>query len=215
MSGCFRTVGCLTVGALVVVGAYVSRDIWLPKLTGKRPGAYVQWERVTEDRGERARNEISSLGTTSGPVFTTLSASDVSALVLAEAQRRYPGAVQSAEAAVVEDQVKVRASIDLSQLRGMTGLGPLESMLGNSRQNVELTGTLDVVRPGVAELRVKEVKVGELIVPPPAIPQVVSRLSRGQREPGVAADGIPFPIPPYIGDVRVGKGKITLYKTVK
>jgi hypothetical protein len=59
------------------------------------------------------------------------------------------------------------------------------------------------------------VKIGELIVPQQAIPQIVSRLSRGAQEPGVATDGIPFPIPPYIGDVRVGKGKITLYKTVK
>ncbi len=215
MFGCFRTVGCLVVAAVVAVGAYVSRDLWLPRLTGERPDAHVSWERVTDGRAERALSEVRSLGSERGPVFTTLTAAEVSAMVLAEAERRYPGAVQGAEAAVEDDRLKVRATVDLSQLKGLTGLGPLESLLGDSRQTVELTGTLDVVRAGLAQFRVKEVKLGELIVPPQAIPQVVSRLGRSDRDPGVAADGIQFPLPAYVGDVRVAKGKITLYKTVK
>lgn len=214
MFGCFRTVGCLAVAAVVAVGAFVTRDMWLPRITGVRPDAGVQWERVTDDRRERARNEVRSLGNPTGPVYTTLSAAEVSALVLDEAQRRYPTAIQGGEAAVEGDQLKVRATVNFAEIRGLDGLGPITQMLGG-RQQVALSGTLGILRPGVAEFRVKEAKIGELIIPAQAIPRLVAQLSKGEREPGAAPDGIPFPVPPHIGDVRVDKGRVTLYKSTQ
>jgi hypothetical protein len=40
-------------------------------------------------------------------------------------------------------------------------------------------------------------------------------MSRAERPAGVAPDGIPLKTPPYIGDVRVTDGRITLYKTTQ
>jgi len=34
------------------------------------------------------------------------------------------------------------------------------------------------------------------------------------RPEGVAENGVPFEVPPYIGDVRIANGRVTLYKTV-
>jgi hypothetical protein len=47
------------------------------------------------------------------------------------------------------------------------------------------------------------------------IPQLVSRMTKGERPAGLSADGLPLPIPHYVGDIRVANGKITLYKNVE
>ena len=214
MFGCFRAVGCLVVVAAVGVGAYATRDRWLPAVTGRAPAAPPHFERITDDRRNRARNAVASLERTSGPVFINLSAAEVSALVLAQAGTRLPAIVDRGEAAVQGDQLTVRATIDLSAFKGIAALGPFGALL-DARQRIALTGGLEIIEPGRAQFVVKEVRVGDLLVPPQAIAPLIAQLDRAPRGRGVAASGIPFSVPPYIGDVRVGKGRVTLYKIVK
>ena len=66
MFGCFRAVGCLVVVAAVGVGAYATRDRWLPAVTGRAPAAPPHFERITDDRRTRARNAMASLERRSG-----------------------------------------------------------------------------------------------------------------------------------------------------
>ena len=40
-------------------------------------------------------------------------------------------------------------------------------------------------------------------------------MRRGARPEGVTDDALPLVVPSYIGDVRIGQGKVTLYKSVK
>jgi hypothetical protein len=37
-------------------------------------------------------------------------------------------------------------------------------------------------------------------------------MRRGEMPAGVAADAFPVPVPEYIGDVRIGRGRVTLYR---
>jgi hypothetical protein len=47
------------------------------------------------------------------------------------------------------------------------------------------------------------------------IPRLIRNAAQGTRPEGIADDALPLQIPPYIADVRVKNGKVTLYKAVK
>jgi hypothetical protein len=85
-------------------------------------------------------------------------------------------------------------------------------MLGD-QEPVEFGGTLELVRPGLAQYRVKVLRLRELNVPQRMIPRLLQRISRGARPPGLADDGLPLEVPPFIADVRIGQGYVTLYKS--
>ena len=58
MFGCLRTVGCLTLVAALGVGGWVTRDRWLPAITGERPATVGDYDRVSTERRERAQKVI-------------------------------------------------------------------------------------------------------------------------------------------------------------
>ena len=60
----------------------------------------------------------------------------------------------------------------------------------------------------------QEVRINDLAVPTPAIAALIRQVDRRDRPEGEPARAIAFPLPPSVGDVRVGKGRVTLYKTV-
>jgi hypothetical protein len=200
---------------LVVIGAaaWLLRDRWEPALFGEKRSSAATWQPITAAGGRRASTALESLGRKSGPVFTNLAAAELAGLFLSGGTGQFPSSVQGAEATVVGDQVHVRATIALDDIKGLDVLGPFGDFV-NKRERVELGGTLDVVSLGLAQLRVESAQIGELPIPKPAIPKLLARLARDVRPAGVAPNGVAFRIPSYIGDVRVSKGRITLYKNV-
>ncbi|MFP5356713.1 MAG: hypothetical protein ACLGIK_16500, partial [Gemmatimonadota bacterium] len=74
--------------------------------------------------------------------------------------------------------------------------------------------TRGVAEPGRALFVVEDVRVNELSVPSPAIGSLVRQLDRRTVDPGDPPRAIGFAVPSYVGDVRVGKGRVTLYKVV-
>ena len=108
----------------------------------------------------------------------------------------------------------MRALVALDDIRGLDALGPLSGLL-DKRERIEFTGTMSVVRPGLGEFRVASVQVAHLSLPRAAIPRLLSRLDASVRPAGVAPNGIAIPIPDYIGDVRVARGQVTLYRRFK
>ncbi len=214
MSGCLRSVGCLTLLCILAIGGWITRARWLPAVPGARPAPTIAFDPVTEERRERGRSAITSLGQKSGPVFANLTAAEASALVLTDAKRRLPAFVGEVQAAVVGDRLVLRSSLDPAELKGIDALGPVAAML-QSRQQVTLSGTLDIASPGHAEFVVQQVHVNDLDVPSPAIAALVRQIDRRTRQPGTSDRAIGFDVPPYIGDIRVGKGRVTLYKSVQ
>ena len=91
-------------------------------------------------------------------------------------------------------------------------LGPLGSLL-NSRERISIGGSFRVVRPGLSEFQVREVKLRDFKIPTGAIPQLLKAMSRGARPEGIAPDALPVPTPKTLGDVRIANRKVTLYKT--
>ena len=91
-------------------------------------------------------------------------------------------------------------------------LGPLAGLL-NDRERLQLGGTFHVIRPGLSEFEVREVKLRDFKVPSGAIPRLLQQISRGHRPEGVAANALPVTTPRSLADVRIANGRVTLYKT--
>jgi hypothetical protein len=177
-------------------------------------GASGGWQPITSSGAARAREAISRLGSRSGPVFVTLSASDLAAYVYDELKKQLPTSAESVHTAVIGDQLFVRASVRPSDFGDVSALGPLASIL-RDREPVEFSGTLDVVRPGLGEYRVQSLRIRDLSIPHGMIPRLIRNAQQGSRPAGIADDALPLQIPPYIADVRIRNGKVTLYKVVK
>ncbi|HEX5439182.1 MAG TPA: hypothetical protein VFW98_18660 [Gemmatimonadaceae bacterium] len=223
MFGCLRKVGCLLLVAVVLVVAiavaWYYRDAWMYRVHLAPPPAAssadsTAWQPVTAEGAARAKSAVEKLSRKSGPVFADVTPGELTAYVLDELSHQLPPSAQQVSAAVKDRHLWVRTVIPLRDLGGSAVLGPFAGML-SAREPVQFGGTLDVVHKGLAEYRITAVKVGDFSLPAPVIPKVLAALCGGSRPAGVAANALPLTIPPYIGDVRVARGKITLYKDVR
>jgi hypothetical protein len=206
--------------AVIAVCSWLFRDAWWPRvqrLVGGKPSAVeaplaAGWQPVSDAGAERARKSIESLSRRSGPVFANVAPGDLASYVVSQLTRQLPASAQDLEAAVIGDRVYVRATINVADL-GRNALGPLAGIFGD-REPVQFGGTFDVVRPGLAEFAVQDLKVKEFSVPKTAIAKLMRQVDRGAHRDSVAANAFALEIPPYIGDIRVGRGRVTVYKSV-
>ena len=224
--GCLRNLGCLVVLLIAVAIGWLYRDElvslggrWLPgrereEVTTTEVSAPTrEWEPLTASAAQRTRTAMGRLTRRSGPVFVNIPAADAASYILEELSARLPASAESLATRVAGDRLYVRAQVRVADL-GQTGaLGPLAKLLGE-RETLEFGGTVDMVRPGLAEYRVRAIKIGDLSVPSLAIPRIVRQIRPDSLAEGLAADGLPVELPPHIGDVRIAGGKVTLYKAV-
>jgi hypothetical protein len=106
----------------------------------------------------------------------------------------------------------VRAVVPIREIAGTGVLGPLGGLL-NDRERLQLGGAFHVLRPGLSEFEVREIKLRDFKVPSGAIPRLVQQISRGNRPEGVAPNALPVTTPRSLADVRIANGRVTLYKT--
>jgi len=212
--GCLLRLGCLFLLVVAGVVGWFTRERWMPRSMLDRispPAKVVTWEPLTPTGADRTRDALDRLSKPSGPVFETLSGADVTAYAFRELARRMPASTDSIQARVVGDKIAMRASVNTSEIKG---LGAFGAVLGD-REPVELIGTIRVVNPGLGEFQVADAKLRGLSIPHGMIPTLIRRVDRGPKRAGVDADAMPLPLPPYVGDIRVANGKITLYKNVR
>jgi hypothetical protein len=212
--GCIVRLGCLIVLLCLGVAAWFTRDKWLSRVTGSPPVVATGpvWEPLGPDAAERGRKAVVALSSTGGPVFQNVHANEVASYVFQSIAKTIPASADSAEAAVIGDALYVRAVVPMKAIAGSGVLGPLAGLL-NDRERLSFGGTFRVVRPGMAEFQVREIKLRDFKVPSGAVPRLLDQVTHGQRPEGVSADAIPVPTPSTLGDVRIANGRITLYKT--
>lgn len=218
--GClFRTVVGAVVVAALLVAAWIYRDDlrgWLPHRTASAEAAAAPvWEPLTPAGAARARAIVTRLERRTGRVYENVKPADLSALVFEELTKQaLPPSTRNTEATAIGTQLFIRADIRLSDFGGRDALGALGGMLSDS-ERVQFGGTLEIVRPGLAQYHVQALRIGQLDVPPPLIPRLVRRIDRGARPEGIAADALPLQVPPDIADVRVANGVVTLIKAAQ
>jgi hypothetical protein len=200
----------------VLVAAWFFRDD-LRRLLDRRDSTAVEtvdvaWAPLTTEGAARARAVLTRLERRSGRVYENVPPADLSSLIFEELSRdALPQSATSIEAATIGNALAIRADVRLSDFGGRDVLGALGSVL-NDREQVQFGGTLDVVRPGLAQYRVNALRIGRLDVPPPLIPRLIRRIGQGTRPEGVADDALPLEIPAYIADVRIDGDVVTLIK---
>jgi hypothetical protein len=217
MFGCLRRIGCLVVILLAVAG-WFTRDLWWGRargLLGHEPGTATAaaggWEPISQEGAQRGERAVRALAQPSGPVFVTLRAGDLASYAFLSLAPQLSPSLRDAQASVVGDRMYVRSLVSLRELAGAGGLGAMGGMLAE-RDTLLIGGTFDVLRPGLAQLHVRELRYGSFPLPERMIPAVVQRV-RGRDARGAEPDALPVPMPPFIGDVRVARGKITLYRS--
>jgi len=222
--GCFGRVGCLALLVALAALAWMTRERW-PSWVGGSAGARDTaaaspaslegvWQPLTVQGGERARRALQSLEQPTGPTTVTVAAGDLAAYVYQELARQLPPSADSVEASAAGDQLQVRASVRLAELGGRDVLGPLALMLAD-RERLQIGGTLRVVRPGLGELAVRDVRVGQLRLPAAVIPRLLRYGSRRPRPPGISESGLPLRLPDHIGGVRVSGGNVTIFRVLR
>ena len=172
------------------------------------------WQPLTAADADRGRAAVQSLGRQSGPVFANLTAAEAASYIFTVVAKQLPPSAQNAQAAIIGDRLYVRSDVELKDFGGSKSLGPLGMLLGD-RDSVRLGGTINMLKPGLGEFLVQEVKIGKLDVPHALIPRILTQMKRGKVVPGVSQNGLPMVMPSYISDVRIANGKITLYKSVR
>lgn len=213
MFGCIRWLVILAV-VLVLLGAgWVLRDHWMADPSAEDAAAGSVWQPLSPEAAERARVAVQRLASDRGQVFETLQAVDVASYIFEELAKQLPKSAQDVHAAVIGERMYVMATVRLSELGGATVLGPLASML-SERDTVRFGGVFEVVRPGLAQFRVQEIRIRDFAVPVRLIPRLLQQTRRGARPEGLAEDGLALTIPPHIGDVRIANGRVTMYKNV-
>ena len=224
MKGCFRRAGCL-----VLIIALVALWYWYARVerpasstkpaagtaaTAGTSAANTGWEPLTTVDAERGRVAVEALAQRSGPVFANLTPGEAASYIFLVVAKQLPPSARNAEAAIMGDRLYVRSEVELKDFGGASQLGALGMLLG-SRDSVLLGGTIHMLKPGLAEFRVQEVKLGRLDVPQNLIPRLITQMKRGKKVEGISPNGLPMVMPSYISDVRIANGKITLYKSVK
>jgi len=219
MFGCLRRLGCLVV--ILVAGLlYVTRATWLPlldrfsgrdRVAESTPGAATSpWQPLDQASAARGERAVRALASRRGPVYVTLRPGELASYVFLSLSDALPPALRDAETTVIGDRVYVRAVAGPDDLPGV--VGPVLGRFITRRDTLRLGGTFDVLRPGLAQFRVRDVQAGAVPVPATLIPRLVGRLRQGAVPAGVAADAFPIPVPDYLGDVRIGRGRVTLYR---
>lgn len=209
--GCIARLGCLILLAILAVVGWFTRDRWLPERFRSHHFAATpaRWEPLSDAGAARTRTALGKLAQPTGPAFQTLSGSDLASFAMGELSRQLAGTVDSVETRVAGDTIAMRGVVQTSKLGG---LGSIAGML-RDRERVELAGTFHVIEPGVAEFQVREVHIGSVPIPSGMIPELVRHIRRGPAPPGASPNGLPVPLPRSVGDIRVARGKVTLYKS--
>ncbi len=214
MFGCLRRLGCLVILIIIAAVWY-----WYARVEPSRhagataTGAAPRgWEPLSQPNAERGRRAVESLGQRSGPVFANLTASEAASYIfLAASKQQLPPSAQTISSAIIGDRMYVRANVALNEIGAKRLLGSLGGLF-SERDTVTLGGTMTVIRPGLGQFLVREVKIGNLEVPSLIVPRLVAEIRRGVVPPGVAQNGFPMPLPEYISDIRIADGRITIYK---
>jgi hypothetical protein len=224
MKGLFRRLGCLLIIIVLLIAAWY----WYAHVDSK-PGAGANgaasvdaatgsansgWQSFTPADAERGNAAIQGFNRPSGPVFVNLSPAEAGSYLLSLVSRQLPPSATNAQAAVIGNRLYVRSDVAWKDFGDSPALSSIRMLLGE-RDSVLIGGTINMLHPGLAELRVQEMKLGKFDVPAALQKRLIAEIKKKNPVAGVSPDAIPVVLPPYITDVRIANGKITLYKSVR
>jgi hypothetical protein len=224
--GCLRWLGCLFILLILAATGYVLRDQipwreaidWIRgerRVSIEEPAAPApEWQLLTQEGAARARGAVRRLGEQGAPGTATVAPGDLAAYIFQEATRRLLPSGQDVMAAVIDSQLHIRGIVPSERLLAM--LGPEQSTILAGmlpeRSEVRFAGTLELIRPGLAQYRMQTLHIGGHNLSR-LIPRLIREVERGTRPEGIARDALPMEVPAYIQGVRLANGEVTIYRS--
>jgi hypothetical protein len=214
MGGCFKNffagIGCLAVALIVAIVAWhfrVEISDYVRDLTG-RAGDGSQPEFTigypSAESLQSARGKEESLSRAAGPERIVLAADEMASIIQDRLDARARRALDSIRVTLEPDRFSLEAVL-LTEVFGRDLLGPLRGII-DPREPVRVSGSAEVVAPGIVAWRIDEFIVSSFPFPGPAIPVLVDRLTGG-------SDGvILISVPSTVGDIRVQPDGVTFYR---
>lgn len=196
------------------------------------------WVTVNADRPVVPKmNPLGPLRRRGGPAYVSLATKDVAGL-LAPLLTQLPPSAATAQLALDDDLLLVRTAVSLSDFTGQSAIGAVLGKALVGEDTLFMAGPFEPVRPGLAQFRVRELRIRGIDVPTRLIPGLVRSLRKATlfeagdtsvterdgastvdsgsgdeaRPAGLAPDALPVPLPAAVSDVRVVNGKLTLYR---
>lgn len=224
MKGLFRRLGCLLLIIILVLIAWY----WYARVDEKKTSTVTNasaidagtsssnsgWQSFTPADAQRGNAAIQAFNRPSGPVFVNLTPAEAGSYLLSLVSRQLPPSATNAQAAVIGNRLYVRSEVEWRDFGNSSALSSIRMLLGE-RDSVLLGGTITMLRPGLAEFNVQEMKLGKFDVPAALQKRLIDEIKKKNQVPGVAQNALPVVLPSYITDVRIENGKITLYKSVR
>lgn len=222
---CLSRIGCLTVVVLAGAGAWWLYGGEMPEFvggTGKirigapdtldQKGRPVAWAGI-RDAQMPGREALRALEQPNGPAYITLGAGDIAGFLAEGFGNALPQSAEGLQVAIVDDLIRMRAEIPLRELGG-NAIPEFVTNLLTNRDTVDMTGSIDMIHPGLAQFRVRSVNIHGIDLPPRLIPPLLNAIrSKMPMRDSVATDGMALPLPKSVSDVRVSRGRVTLYKS--
>lgn len=222
MFSCLGRLGCFAVILLVLAGivGWFTQDVWMPKVrarAGLAPAvSTVRWEPVKTDGAGRGRDALAQLRSKNGPVFVQVRPADLAAYAISAAPGKAIEGIKQLESRAEGDRVYFRGVVNTAELGAAAKSGPLAGVMdGMLRGDQQLTigGRVEIPSPGHGVFHIDDVRIGELRLPAGAVRKLIAHYAGSAESNG--GESFTFPLPTEIGDVRVQKGQITLYKSGK
>lgn len=211
MFGCLRKIGCLGLIVALGVGYYLYRDGQVPSLRPSR-AAEGGWVTIDSSDGRVGQGAVEKIKGRSGRAYTSLTAEQAVAYLIYESGGYFNASYGNISARINGDTLQLKSLLSLRDLGVAEMLGPLAGML-SAQDTVQLSGTVGIISPGLGQFRVSEARIRGMAIPSGLIPRLIAQI-REYEPDGLAPNGLPLPLPPYVEDIRIANGKITLYRKV-
>jgi hypothetical protein len=212
--GCFTNIfagiGCLTVLALGLIGAWYFRD--------DIADLYVSIVERDTDPGptepttghpsssalRSAVDKERDIARSGGPDSVILDADEMASLIEDRLTRAARQALDSMTVTLELDRFTLEAALETERFGGDL-LGPLRGMI-DPREPIRISGPAKVRAPGVIGWDVDEFRVASFPFPGPAIPVLVNRLTGGD------GGAMLFAVPAEVDDLKIMPDGVTFYR---
>ena len=173
----------------------------------------ILWATVEPPTGSLT-GPLAPLARRDGTAYLSIGAGDVAKLLSRALSAQLPASATAVQVALDSSRLLVRAVVNIAELAGD---GTLARVLGTAlsgRDTVQLSGTMEMIAPGVALYRVQSASVTGVTIPGPLVPPVMRALRRGPHIDSVPDDALAVRLPASVGDLRINNGRVIVYKTV-
>ncbi len=168
------------------------------------------WGTVSVEGASRAKSQIASLSRGT-KTFVAIAPEDLAAYVSMLATNKLPPSASDMRATAEGDRLTLRAMLKPAELDVGKVLGALAGLLRDTEE-LRLTGTFHLVRPGLAEFRIVDARLRDIPIPGPMIPTLIRQSVPGTRPEGVSDNAVPLPLPEHVQDIRVSGGRMLVYR---